>query len=388
MAALTLRSKRAVAMKIWIVLALLCTAINGGELFGDDTAPSAQPFAWGVCGHPTWSDYAGWVPQNFSRQLEDVQKLGCSYYRFAFEGAEYPSILKSYVPAAQAAGITILPILPIKIDAKDDAKTNYSRNYGIGFAWASYAIQQKYQLPYWELGNELENSSLVKIVYDGTSPNDFPDKDAGGFVAIASSLSGAYHGINDAYSASRASGETTVVPKMLYGCAYHHWGLLAKILQYNGSLPCDIISWHWYIPMCGSFSSPIHDPKSASNNRSPAECLADFKSHSDPQQPMDVWITETNRSAKTPQGFLNGSYSTNAKGEDAEAQAIDTSIADLKKASNVRAIFVYELLDDIQADRSNALRLRDEGHFGLKTTLNGRYKSAFYHYQNDIKENP
>ena len=307
-----------------------------------------------------------------------------------FEGGAYPAILKNIVPPAQAAGVTVLPDLPLKIVAKDDAETNYETNYQIGFKWASYAIAEHYQLPYWEIGNELENGSWVKVTYDGTAPNQFPDKTPGGFVAIASALKGAYHGIKDAYAAGRAQGTTAIVPQILYGACYHHWGLLTKLLQYNGSLPCDIISWHWYEPNCGLFSAPLHDGKSFSNGRSPAECLADFKSPSHPDQPMDVWITELNRSVHTPQGDLNGSVSDTApEGQDwsAEAQEIHSSIEDVKKAPTVKAIFVYELFDETLADRGNPKRLRSEGSFGLLTGLNGKYKDGFYTYQKEIKQN-
>ena len=378
-------------MRSLTVLVLLGAVVfSPTELFGQDSIPGATPFAWGVCGHPTWSDYAEWTPGNMEKQIAYLRELGCSYYRCSFEGGSYPAILRNIVPPAQSAGVTLLPDLPMKIVASKDAKTNYETNYQTGFKWASYAIAQSYNLPYWELGNELENWNLVKVVYDGTGANEFPDKTPGGFVAMASSLDGAYHGIKDAYAAGRAQGATTIVPQILFGCCYHHWGLLTKLLKYNGSLPCDIISWHWYEPNCGQFNAPLHDSKSSSNGRSPAECLADFKSHSDPGKPMDVWITELNRSQPSPHGLLNGSLSdSNPQGQDwkAEAQEIQLTIEDLKKAPNVKGLFVYELLDEPIADGKDPKRLRAEGNFGLLTGLNGKYKDAFYIYQNEIKEN-
>ena len=241
-----------------------------------------------------------------------------------------------------------------------------------------------------ELANEIENWNLVKVVYDGTAPDEFPDKTPGGFAAIVASLNGAYHGIKDTYAAARSRGDTDITPRILYGCCYHHWGLLTKIEQANGGLPCDIISWHWYEPNCGMFVAPIHDAKSSCNGRSPAECLAEFKSHEDPAKPMDVWITELNRSVKTPAGYLNGSVSDSGpQGQDwpAEAQEIGVAIEDVKHAPNVKAIFVYELFDETLADRSDPKRLRSEGSFGLMTGLTGKHKDAFYTYQNEIKEN-
>ncbi len=382
MAALMLRPKLLALIAVLGAVFFPCSASRG------ETPQRDQPIIWGVCGHPTWADYGDWVPANADRQIELIHQLGATYYRCSFEGSPYPAALDKIVPKAQAAGITVLPMLPVKIAAKDDAKTNYDTNYAIGKRWADYAIAKHYHLPYWELGNELENWSLVKIVYDGASPDEFPDKTPGGFVALASSQNGAYHGIQDTYAAARVRGETDVVPQVLFGATYRHWGLLAKVAQYDGGLPCDIISWHWYEPNHGPFNAPIHDAKSLSNNRTPAECLADFKSHTHPDQPMDVWITECNRSVHTPKGFDNGSLADTPSGEDwaAEAQGIKSTIADLKAAPNVKAIFVYELIDDFNADKNNAVRLRAEGHYGLLTGLNGKYKDAFYTYQSEIKE--
>jgi hypothetical protein len=106
---------------------------------------------------------------------------------------------------------------------------------------------------------------------------------------------------------------------------------------------------------------------------------------------MDVWITETNRSVKpTSTTYLNGSFSDNASGQDwaAEAQVIQTTLGDLKQADNVKAIFVYELLDETSAYKNSATKRRSEGWYGLLTGLDGKRKDAFYVYQAVIKGRP
>ena len=50
----------------------------------------------------------------------------------------------------------MLPDLPLKIIAPQDAKANFDRNYRTAWTWASFAIQHHYRIPYWELGNEIE----------------------------------------------------------------------------------------------------------------------------------------------------------------------------------------------------------------------------------------
>jgi hypothetical protein len=390
MGVLTRRVKRLAVAALPGFNALLGLAALGLAMMPAHGDPaSGRAMVWGIGGHPTWSDYADWVPANTAKEMGYIRELGCTYYRCSFEGADYPSILQSVVPAAQAAGITVLPDLHLKIVAGEDAKTNYARNYKIATEWASYAISKHDELPYWELGNELENSSLVKVIYDGTTADQFPDKTPGGFIAIAGSLNGAYHGLRDAYAAGRKRGETTITPKILYGCAYHHWGLLSKIQKYLGSLPCDMISWHWYEPNCGLFMAPINDPKSPANGRRPVDCLADFKSHTNPGQPMEVWITELNRSLKVKGGkdYLNGSVADSANDQTYADQAatITTAINDVKSASTVTGIFVYELFDETRADGNNPVRLHSEGYFGLMTGLDGTRKDAFTAYQNEIR---
>jgi len=210
-------------------------------------------------------------------------------------------------------------------------------------------------------------------------------------VAIASGLTGADQGIKDAYTAGRKSGLTTITPQVLIGATYRHWGLLSKIQTYdNGTLPCDIISWHWYGPVIGSFTAPINDPDSVSNGRTPAQCLGDFKSPTNPSQPMDIWITETDRMQESGTAMLNGSVASNATPKTsqdwaAQASAIQTNIDGIKTVPSVKAIFVYELFDEPKADSSSTALLASEGYFGLITGLNGTLKNGFYTYQAEIK---
>ena len=355
------------------------------------TTPALPPLIWGVNGHPTESDYASWIPANFTTQMTDLNQVGATYYRVSFEGASYPQILSSYVPSATAAKVTLLPILPINLVAADSAQANYDNNYTLGYTWAAYAISKGYAIPTWELGNEVENWDLVNVVYDGTTAGDFPDKTPGGFVAIANGFNGAYQGIKDAYAAGRAANTTTITPQVLIGMCYRHWGLLAKIQAYdNGVLPCDAISWHWYGPNYGGFNSVINDPRSAGNGRTPAACLGDFKSKSDPTKPMDIWLTETNRSQSVNGVLLNGSVASDtapSSSQDwtAEATAIQSNVDSFKPVASVKAIFVYELFDETIATSSSTGYLASEGYFGLITGLQGTKKNAFYAYQNEIK---
>ena len=367
------------------------TPSNNGTSVG--TSPSSsRDIAWGINGHPTWSDYSNYISANTANQVSYLQQLGCKYYRCAF-GVSYPSILDTVVPQSAAGGITVLPILPVTFDTSVTTDSNYNSNYALAAKWANYAITKGYALPYWELGNEIEGYSEVSIIYDGASANDFPDAKPNGFASIASGLSGAYQGIKDTYATARANGKTTVTPQVLFGCCYRHWGFLAKLQQVNGALPCDIISWHWYGPNYGVFNQPIVDPNSVSNGRTPAQCLADFKSRTNSGQPMDVWITETNRSQRVGSTLLNGSVTNNASpatSQDwaAQATAIKACIDSFKAVPTIKGIFVYELFDETKADNSSTSLLASEGYLGLVTGLNGTPKDAFYTFQAEIATGP
>jgi hypothetical protein len=376
--------------------ALPYTVINGfqlalGTITPNNTMAATTPAPikiWGVCGHPTQPDYASRLTANVATQMSDLKAVGAGYYRVSVEG-QSPSYLDYLMPQATTAGITLLLDLPVSLVATNNAQTNYNNNYAIGYNWAAYAISKGYAMPYWELGNEPENAINVSVLGDGASPAQFPDKTAGGFVAIASGLQGAYDGVKQAYADGRASGKTTITPQCLIGMCFRHWGLLAKIQAYDGELPCDIISWHWYGPTYGDFNAPVSAPGQPDDGRSAAACLADFKSKTNPAQPMDVWITETNRSQVINGSFYNGStgsLTTPRTSQDFadEATALKATCDSFKKAANVKAVFAYELYDEVLADQSTTALLASQGYFGLITGLNGTKKAAFTTFQTEI----
>jgi hypothetical protein len=371
--------------------------INGfqlahGTVTANTTIPATTPApiaVWGVCGHPTQPDYASWLPANVTTQMNDLKAIGAKFYRVSFQGSTYPSILDTVAPPAQAAGITLLPNLPVSYVPANNAQTNYNTNYTIGYTWASYAISKGYAMPYWELGNEPENTPNLNTLGDGSSPLNFTDKIPGGFVATAAGLQGAYDGIKQAYTDGRSAGTTTITPQCLMGMCYRHWGLLAKIQAYDGELPCDIISWHWYGPSYGDFSAPMSAPGQWDDGRTPAACLADFKSKTDPTKPMDVWITETNRTEKISGVLYNGSTGsltapTTVQNMAGEATAIQGTCDSFKKCANVKGVFAYELYDETKVYAGDTKGLASFGYYGLITKLNGTRKPAFTTFQTEI----
>lgn len=344
-------------------------------------------FLWGVCGHPQWMEYQDWNTYRYGRQLDYLRQLGCKAYRISFDVHGHPWALDNVVPMAKARDIQILPILPLSITPANGFQANYDTNYANAQTWANHAITNGYHLPYWELGNELENWGLLTISGDGALPSNYTDAVPGATAAIAGALNGAYQGLKDAYSAARSAGTTTITPQCLYGATWRHWGLLHRIKDYNNLnfLPCDIISWHWYTPSFGALTARITTGGSA--YRTPVECLNDFKKHEAPTEPMDIWITESGRSENLPGfGFVGGSCTSTvnpAANQNFALQASELSseISDLKSVPSIKAIFVYELFNSTTTfGTANAA----EAYFGLVTALDGTPKNAFWGYQNAV----
>lgn len=355
---------------------------------------------WGVCGHPTFPDYQNWNAAPRAEQIGYLQELGCSVYRCSFDysGGPYPALMDNIVPAAQTAGITVLPILPLKMSGsggETDYATVYNANYSNATTWANYAVSHGYELPYWELGNELENNGMLTVSGDGASASQYADSAVNGFERIRGALNGAYDGLRSAYAAARTAGTTQVKPRILYGATWRHWGLLSKIQIANGAagVPWDIISWHWYTPSFGDFTATITSTSSASYGRSPVECLNDFKSKSSPSEPMDIWITEMGRSQNiSGQGFVGGSATsvTNPTANQnwaLQSSELQSEIDDLVVAPGVKAVIVYELFDEPGTFAPyGTSALAAEGYFGLVTGLGGTKKNAFYGFQAKVAE--
>lgn len=309
---------------------------------------------WGVVGHPTWLDYADWVSGNMAKQIAWVNKLGCSYYRCSFESAEYPAILDQIVPSAVAGHMNILPILPVSQNTGLSPYNNYVANFNMATGWAGHAIAKGYHIPYWELGNEMENNGQFTINGDGSSILHFRQNNPKAFVLLATSVLGAYSGMRHAYH------QANLTPsKALFGFCYHHYGLydLFKYMEpyLGGQLPFDVISWHWYPPDYGTFAIA-------------ASGLTGLG--------KDIWITEINRA----QNGHNGSMTTSGINEALQAQTLASGIADVRKSSNVKAIFVYELLDEPKAAGTNPV----SAYMGLVNNLSGVPRQAFATYQHIV----
>lgn len=372
-------------------------------LISPQHAGAAVPL-WGVCGHPTWTDYNSSNATFRAEQVSLLRDLGSDLYRCSFEfpTGSYRQLLDIIVPAAQAQGIQVLPILPITSLGLGNSTVYgdvYQRNFEIATLWANYAISHGYHLPYWELGNEMENWNLVTVSGDGSSPSQYTDAKPNGFERLRAALNGGYDGLRDAYAKARAAGNSTIAPQILSpGTAYRHWGLLKRVKDANGAtpVPWDILSWHWCTPRFGSFTAVITDPSSSAYNKTPVQCLNEFKKKSDPTQPMDIWITECGRSQIIPGSGLAVCGSATSRVNPAanqdwalQAQELDAEVRNLASVNSVKAILVYELLDETKAYADATQGAQAEmAYYGLVTGLGvpNNKKTAFWTFQSLIAE--
>jgi len=96
-------------------------------------------------------------------------------------------------------------------------------------SWANYAINNDYQLPYWEFGMNSKMRAWFPCRGMVHRRPQYTDSATNGFERIRGALNGAHDGLRDAYADARAAGTTTITPQMLFGATWRHWGLLKKI---------------------------------------------------------------------------------------------------------------------------------------------------------------
>jgi hypothetical protein len=346
---------------------------------------------FGVCFHPAWPEYAFWTPANAAAAMGLAKQLGCAYVRCSLDMAQppySPQNLDMFCPAAAAAGLTALPVMHPTVTPGLSYMDSYKAEYPKAKAFVAAVVAKGYKIPAWEIGNEMEDA-YYHIISDGTIPAHYTEKTPGNEVALIGAIYAWYDALHAGYKAAGLP-----APIVMIGGTYYHWGFLQRIYDYQAAehfagMPCDAIAWHWYQPQCQSFNAPLSWIDSPMHGKVPAECLAAFPARGWTQlqkgaPSMLVWITETNRMvAGTP--AQNGSYSNTAPGnQDQAAQGaqITATIADLSKAPNVQAIFVFELYDEPKAYAGKTGAAQSE-FFGL--VANGVPKLAFTAYQTAIK---
>jgi len=263
---------------------------------------------WGANGHPLVS-YPG---TTIEQQLDYLKDLGMTSYRVDIGGVHKAAGLAKLVQAAKPRGIEILPVIApgLNLD-KETPEVLYARAYELAVSLVS---KFKEDIRVWELGNELENYAIIKpceIRDDGVQYNCAWGP-AGGVGPLEyygprwAKVSAVLKGLSD--------GTTAVDPtirKAMGTAGWGHTGAFTRMQQ--DGIRWDISVWHMY----------GEDPESA------FKVLAGFN--------RPIWVTEFNN----PGG--------GQRGEQEQARGLAfamTRLRQLRRAYNVEAAHVYELMDE------------------------------------------
>jgi Domain of unknown function (DUF4214)/Glycosyl hydrolase catalytic core len=285
----------------------------------------ASDIVWGVNGHP-FSAYPG-VP--YAQQLDLVAALGAKSYRVNVTSVDHVPYLADLIALAKLRGVQILPLLTPAVDLdKETAQVLYAKSFNFAVTIAS---RFRYELPVWELGNELEIYALLRPCDrrdDGTTyPCTF---------GIASGISPTeYSGARwkkvSAVLKGLSDGIVSVDPRLRKAMGTAGWGHLGAFDRMkNDGIAWDITVWHAYREEADAIF----------------ERLAAFK--------KPIWITELNLHHGSEQGGLA-----------TQADALRTMMTALRRQQerfNIEAVFIYELLDE-------PYWTDYEGHMGLVTQV-------------------
>lgn len=304
----------------------------------DEYYQTTPGFILGVNGHPLSGNRPTYLNIPVQDQIQMVKGLGFSYYRV--DGICDPNgkITREqrFLDLAAAAKQNNIKLL-ITLSAQRFANFKDADSaYKDGFRLASGFVKLYGQYAdHYELGNEIDNKVISNRKSLGKDPSDY-DQDK--FRVAASYLKGMYDGVKSISTASQTIidiGET-------------HTGFMTLLKQNN--IPFDIIGFHYY-------SKKVYEQED--NFRS---TLSDLTGIFNGQKP--IWITEFNQFL----GSANWGVFT-FKREDSQKAIINNFITNCSKKSNVKALFIYELLDEPDLDVKPGQEF--ERNFGI-IKMNGK----------------
>lgn len=320
-------------------------------------AAETQSFIWGVCGHPNVQE--GYLHITVSQQLDLLVDLGVKYYRVDWNDWKYSYLVDPLISEAKKRKIEILPVLnpPIDFKKETDARTVYKKSYDFAYKWVSL---YKKEISCWELGNELDVFSMIhkgermangKVWQWGDPDGDFPEHyEERRYQLARVMLQGLADGVGMADKNAK---------RIINTAGWLHYGFIKRLI--DDGVPFEILGWHWYSEM-GDIT----------NVRGVFNLLEEIESFGKP-----IWITEINR--------RNGSMGEN---EQVQADYIEKAASQMRNLDEIKAFFVYELLDEPYFGEDNP-----ESHYGLvKLKKDARNhwvvreeKSAFEIYRRVVK---
>lgn len=287
----------------------------------------------GVVGHPFEQEpYRDISPVE---QLNLLAELGAGWYRCDWSEARFRNAPRAYddlVSHARRRNIRLLPILFPAISWQDDAEEVLRKR---SFEYARLVVSRyKRTITHWELSNELDGFCMIRKGEttrtgeawqwgdpDGDRPEHYHE---GRYRKALAVLRGLCEGVRAADPKAR---------RIINTGGWLHYGFVERLVR-EDKVPFEILSWHWY--------SEMGDIAAVRGNFNLLARLASFG--------KPIWITEMNRRG----GSLGD------EGERLQAEYLTGTIQQMSRQNAIRAVFVYELLDEPQFGPDNP-----ESHYGL-----------------------
>ncbi|MDR6341391.1 hypothetical protein HNQ91_004464 [Filimonas zeae] len=287
----------------------------------------ADGFIWGINGHPLTQEA---YKNNIELQLNLVQKMGMSYYRVDVPTDTngvviQQAVMDELLHKSAARNISLLPMLYLTGWQKSSNEADaFRRGRKIGFSFASVYSSHFH---YYEMGNEEERKILKGGHGDKTTDYDLQQ-----FKLLAAFFKGMYEGIKAVDPAAQT---------IIDNSGWLHYGYFQLLRDYN--VPYDILGLHWY--------SDMGDLDNAKGHGDILSIVSSF------QKP--VWITEINR--------RHGSWNSDGTSAEEDQRAwMDRYMLQLHQRKQVKAFFVYELLDEPAfADKSKPAYNPSESVYGV-----------------------
>ncbi|MDR5757043.1 hypothetical protein [Caballeronia sp. LZ035] len=349
------------------------------------------PF-WGVNGHFTWNNSAGYVPAKWAGNAASMKDLGMLTYRNGYgasnssstgavtssDGATFRNFINN---TATPNGIVVAPVLlPLYQTSWTGGTATEATAYTLGYNLGVDAATNLAGLvPWYEVGNEFDggqwsDGNIVGGTGRGNVTSDFNNAK---FLICRGSIRGMIAGIRSV---------DTTTPIMQPGGTWLHTAFFDMLR--NGSTPSapttydatkivdwDLSSWHWYLNNYGP-NDDIENP----TDQGGFNVLAHIAGWGKP-----IYITECGANA------MNGTTAVYAN-EAAIASAIVGSyllarFVSVRNTYNIKGVQYYQLVD--AAGNSASVSPTDnEMMFGLVasdgTTQKGRYPTV----KNFIAANP
>lgn len=287
---------------------------------GAAQAQGAEPFHWGVNGHPVSQEVYWQVP--LATQLDLVAESGASWYRFDLSAEAFHGNTKRVDELLAGAEQRKLRLLPV-LCAEPGARSTQATPEQIRAAAAAFAKEvagrYKGRITHWELNNELDAYALIrkgektrsgKLWSWGDAEGSDPDTyDEGRYQRAKAEIRGLHEGVKAADPHALTIVDTA---------GWLHYGFIERLVN-EDRVPFDILAWHWYSE-CGDIT----------NVQGKLNLLEYLKRYRSP-----LWLTEINRRDGSKHGQEAG-----------QADYVRQTAAQLRAQPGVAAYFIYELLDE------------------------------------------